>query len=93
MDIKKGKMAPDGWGPEKPRDTVYKLLVADEQFWQEQVHGPPWHRLQRGQKVPQKHLQNNSHDGRGPSTECGSHGIDGDCIIDPERIEAQKGGK
>ena len=35
------------------------------------------------------------HDGRGPgnSTECGSHGIDGDCIIDPERIEAQKGGK
>lgn len=50
MDIKKGKMAPDGWGPAKPRDTVYKLLVADEQFWQEQVHGPALASIAAGSK-------------------------------------------
>ena len=54
MDIKKGKMAPDGWDPAKPPDTVYKLLVADEQFWQEQVHGPALASIAAGSKGPSK---------------------------------------
>eukprot|EP00435_Cladocopium_sp_Y103_P018977 s4373_g4.t1 len=40
MDVKSGKSPPDGWDPERSWDTVYRLLVLDDQFWQEQVHGP-----------------------------------------------------
>ena len=54
MDIKSGKKAPDGWDPMKPWDTVYKLLVSDERFWQEQVHGPALAWIAAGSKGPPK---------------------------------------
>ena len=54
MDIKSGKMAPDGWDPMKPWDTVYKLLVSDERFWQEKVHGPALAWIAAGSKGPPK---------------------------------------
>ena len=54
MDIKSGKMAPDGWDPMKPWDTVYKLLVSDERFWQEPVHGPALAWIAAGSKGPPK---------------------------------------
>ena len=40
LDIKNGIPAPMNWDHTRPWDYVYQNLVVDDQFWQNQVHGP-----------------------------------------------------
>ena len=40
LDIKNGTPAPMNWDHTRPWDYVYQNLVVDDQFWQNQVHGP-----------------------------------------------------
>eukprot|EP00435_Cladocopium_sp_Y103_P047091 s861_g13.t1 len=40
VDVSKGNKAPDDWNPESPWTSCYMALVADEEYWNEQVRHP-----------------------------------------------------
>eukprot|EP00435_Cladocopium_sp_Y103_P058389 s307_g20.t1 len=40
MDFKKGMPMPDDWSEENPWTTCFRMLVVDEEYWNEQVRHP-----------------------------------------------------